>query len=376
MDKEAICDAGQSPLDVAVLNGHVPVARHLLEVYEEEGKLEYALFRRWGKGSGHASLIESAVSNPAGSPSLSPERDELGMVRLLVKEKGAPIHTLCNILLLPYNGASINCLVLHYAASMGKLELVKFFCEECGMDVESKANVREITPLQAACLGTNAEEEKSLLVIKYLVEEKGADVRARIPIIYRGDKGEIAAMLALDRGRHRIHAYLMAKEKEAADAAADALLAELEGEDTKKSNNDKGSSSNKAKNKKKKGKGGGGGKGSRAAAGGGGGGGGGSGAIAGAAAAAAAAGGGGSGEAAATAAAETAMRKLELVDHDADEKKVEATEQEQEAEEAEEQEENEEEFMLEGAPESYICCLTCCCWRRFHVRKGSAAAVV
>lgn len=136
---------------------------------------------------------------------------------------------------------------LHAAAVGGKLNIVKWFCEQ-GVSADFVLPKTKDTPLHFACK-TKVEEGAEIMqlsVVKYLIEDQHADWRLKT------DTGRTATDLAREAGNTLIEAYLRGLEQKqakkdrqangkteeelrlaaaAADQAAAAFLAELDAED-------------------------------------------------------------------------------------------------------------------------------------------------
>jgi len=186
----------------------------------------------------------------------------LPVMRELVSRWGLDVRT-------PYEEDGVQALALHAAASYGHLPLVEYFIEECGLFVDELAPEGLYTPLTYACCFSRVDDEMLLVqVVKYLLDN-GADAtlqtaegRVAEKIAIASKLGEVYNLLVKHRRAQQAYrarkisattevvdaASFAAKQREA-EEAAQALLAELDAEETYTD-----------KKKSKKGKGGNGGK--------------------------------------------------------------------------------------------------------------------
>jgi hypothetical protein len=118
------------------------------------------------------------------------------MARYLLKEWGAdpwgPVtsakHETKSRLYLP----------VHQAALLGKHAMVRFFIEECDIPVDTVTPFALETPLHLACICRENEEDEVLRIVRFLVEQKGANVALRNSV------GWTAAEIALTKGKQQI----------------------------------------------------------------------------------------------------------------------------------------------------------------------------
>lgn len=174
----------KTPLDHAVLYGHVAVARLLLDRYAAKDEIKRALLRPWAcvDGKSEPILVLAVTEYQEESPaSHIEEAARLAMVRMLIAEYDASPFT--PIKHRVYDGTLTSSSILHSAVTMGCTTIVDFLVEECGMSVDELALPSRLTPLHYACttlaLDNRELEEKLVRMIKFLIEEKGANVLAR-----------------------------------------------------------------------------------------------------------------------------------------------------------------------------------------------------
>ena len=192
-------------LDHAIGRGSLAVTRFLLGIYRERGELEQALKREWldthGK-RGPPPLLYLATTAILKNPNTTAELErfderQLVMFRLLVEEFSADVT-------LP---SAISPPPLHTAAHIGKLLLVKYMIETCGVPVDAlSSDSRRASPLHFACMcGGGAEKEAKVIpVVEYLVS-KGASLTRK------AGHGKNAREMAYEHGNLRIYHYLIAQ---------------------------------------------------------------------------------------------------------------------------------------------------------------------
>jgi len=162
-----------TPLCAAATQRHLSALRFFLEQYQARGgeELKRALSHPCRKEGKNHSLLGHVFSGCTMA-----ESAPLDIIRYLVQGWGADIWGATEIRRKSTVGATVSqCLPLHDAVTYGDLAATTFFIEECGMPVNTSAGVLKFNPLHADCLSAEPEPE-ILPVVKYLVEEKGADV--------------------------------------------------------------------------------------------------------------------------------------------------------------------------------------------------------
>lgn len=249
-----------SALCMAVVNCYADVVNVLLEEYQARGRLREALdhlcLDEYGRPS---SLLQHLTTSLHHDPAA-----QLSTMRVLVSRWGVDIRAV-------RTSTPRSYLALHESAAKGILPLVKYFIEECGLSVDEPTPGGCHTPLTFACGLMLVSEELLVPVVKYLLET-GAD--ATLPT----GKGHTAEEIAVLMRQKEIHKLLVshrrikqahrrregkaakevavdaesfaAKQREA-DAAAQALLAELDAAEApsgqKKGKKGKGGSGGKLK---------------------------------------------------------------------------------------------------------------------------------
>lgn len=180
------------------------------------------------------------------------ELNKLLILRVLVSEWGADVRC-------PYFYEGYHVLALHVTAAHGDLSLTKYLIEECGLSVDELTPDLQYTPLSfARDIGRFVGlEERRQAEITYLLKMgadvtfPGADVRTRKPQAHIIEENSEVSVL-LQRARDR---EVFAAKQRDAEAAAQALLAELEAEEAEaesrqqKAKKDKGGKGGKKKKK-------------------------------------------------------------------------------------------------------------------------------
>jgi hypothetical protein len=196
----------------------------LIERYEAKGQLQRVLLREWAPGDEDYLALLPWVLSIRSDTAATSEAAKLAVLRFLVTEKGADVFVPTKLENLRARGDCITLLPLHMAASHGYISLVQFFLDECRVPIDTALAPAQYTALHLVASNPEEKEEVMLQMAEFLVS-KGANVRART------SEGVTAAEIAKRGGRHRLAEYLSKIEKELADAATAALLADLQAED-------------------------------------------------------------------------------------------------------------------------------------------------
>ena len=242
IDLDARNEEGYSALCMAAKRWHKERMNVLLEEYQARGRLSEALEATSFEENGTLQPILWHVIKPLppdltsviAADDVDNEVKQLSALRELESRWGVDVRR-------PFFYQGCHVLALYVSAAYGNLSLTKYLIEECGLSVDELTPTGRNTLLSFAChIGFSDFEERQLPVIKYLLE-KGADV------IHRDSDGQTPQQITFKfkmkiygvLGRHRLAKskgwaedteVLAAKQKEA-DAAAQALLAELEAEE-------------------------------------------------------------------------------------------------------------------------------------------------
>jgi hypothetical protein len=191
VDITAVDASGKNILCWATRHAQVDVVRFLLDRCRSQGLLQEKSLMLPGQRS---PLVYDIIS--------SPEQDDpeaqVRMAELLIRENGATLMQ---------PGTDMAIVPVHSAAANCSPALINFFMEEYGTPVD-KTDSRGHTALHLACLARPENEPHMLSTVKFLVEEKGADVSMR------KFKHDTAADIALAKGRYFIHNYLQKKEQQ------------------------------------------------------------------------------------------------------------------------------------------------------------------
>ena len=212
-----------SPLCVAAMMPQLHVVRNFLRQYQRRGQseLERALSHPCLEGGQSYSLLGHVATRRC----LDDSEPHVAMARYLVQEWGVDVlkPTIVNTVA----EREYIFMPVHVAASQGALAMLTFSINECGMPVDIQSPTAHFTPLHLAC--TSAFEEADILpLVRYLVEEKGADVTLKTSL------GETAADIAIKKGRQQVYNLLARKEEElAARRTAEALAAVRLAEETR-----------------------------------------------------------------------------------------------------------------------------------------------
>lgn len=195
MDVTTVDASGNNALCWATRHAQVDVARYLLDRCRAQGILQEKSLMLPGQ---KFPLVHDVISSPEHD---DPEA-QVRMAELLIHENGAT---------LVQPGADMAIVPTHTGAANCNPALIDFFMVEYGTSVD-KTDSQGHTALHFACLAWSENEQHLLSTVKFLVEEKGADVSIRTYL------HDTAADIALTKGRYLVHSYLQKKEQQCVES--------------------------------------------------------------------------------------------------------------------------------------------------------------
>lgn len=195
-------ERGVTPLAYAIRWSRMPLVRFLLEQYRARGRDEKEMLRDLLNGLPY-NLILAVISESTTHKFPIPEEDRRATLAFLVREAGANIWA---EILIPHSPCP--CLPIHAAAYMGSQTLIDFFLTDCGMPIDACTSTAYFTVLDYLALAERTPETEILRIMRWLVEEKGANVMPSSTV------GQSAARMAFNLGKLRMYEYLQAQEKQ------------------------------------------------------------------------------------------------------------------------------------------------------------------